>query len=1272
MSLSNVSTFNGSDQVSMYIISKLRKKLNKKVNKPAEIDKVCIQRIANTMLFDIDYYTSQYDDIDYDLALIHYYYNGCYEGRQPSFLFDPKWYRKIYKDVDNAHVNALCHYINYGSKEGRQPSPYFEPGRVNAKLPEDYLGSTLDFFYQNEKNLSISVHRYFDIKFYLMNNPDVEKSDISPYYHFLNTGVYEWRNPTKDIDIKEYCEKFSVDPEEINPFLHFIMNDGAEYLATKRSAGPNLLESELSITRHTQSVEKYREPGPNYEEPEFCLDNPPTLNVKALAYYLPQFHPFEENNNWWGQGFTEWRNVVRGIPRFEGHYQPHLPKHLGYYDLRFKEPMLDQVKLAKGVGIHGFCFYHYWFNGKRIMEKPVNMLLANPDINMPFCIMWANENWTRTWDGLENDVLIAQDYLDEDDEPFIKDLGRHFADSRYIRIDGRPLFFIYRPGIIPDTKNTINKWRKLIKSLLGEEPLFYMAQAFGDNDPRKFGMDGAIEFPPHKVADGLSDASHSLNLYDQEFQGHYPLYDEVVAKSLSEPVASFPLIKGVMPTWDNEARKPSRGMGFVGSTPVKYESWLKHCISYSKKNPIHDNQSFVVINAWNEWAEGAHLEPDVYNGAAYLNATYRALNNLEKHDNKIKILLVGHDAFKHGAQLLTLNIFKTLVQRFGFDVTCVLLDGGALVEDYQKVGKTLVLDKSVDKKSLINDLKNKEGYNHAICNTIVVGAFVQDLSEAGLKVISLVHELETLIKEYNLEGAAKAIAKHAVKTVFASSFVQESFEKITGSLEDKAVVKPQGIYQKLKSSVDAKAKLRENLKIPSSSKVVLNSGYADLRKGFDLFVNTMKKAVIEDNTYHFVWLGDLEPTLDNWILKDIKGTEFEDHLHILPFTNDVSLFIEGADVFAMTSREDPFPSVVLEALAMGRPVVGFSQGGGFVDVLDGLPLNGQVVNYCDTEAFFKAIDLEINQDSIEKSEKRKEYALEAFDWGDYVFSLTEMLFPELKRVSVVVPNYNYENYIESRLVSIFKQYYPIFELIFLDDKSPDNSVEKIKQVARIHNREIDLLINQKNSGSVFKQWAKGSALAKGEFLWIAEADDLAKPEFLSSIMYGETDFGMAYTDSEQIDEKGKHLADNYRYYYDEGMIHLLDNPGLYPGDEIIKQSLSIKNQLMNVSSIVFDKNSIQKIFDKDMEELLNFKVAGDWFVYCKILSCEGSKFKVCQGALNIHRCHAASVTRRNLKIQLEEISRLQQLCNDITDNSEFYEVQSGYLNELREQFDKND
>lgn len=1223
------------------------------LKKEGSVEELGIKAIANSGLFDAEYYHLKNPDVEKENALIHYYYNGWQEGREPSYLFSSREYLEQNTDVEESGFRPICHYIEYGEKEGRKPSAYCSIIHLRKQIQAKNFGTLLAHFYSYERESKISAHQYFDINYYLEHNPDIASNDISPYFHFLSTGVYEGRNPRADINIVEYCELYNVDRDEINPFLHFIKKGGGAYLQKQQEQEQQEQQeqqqevSNLSSPKQTSEsvMENYRLKGDDYEEPEYLDLDAAQPKVKALAYYLPQFHPFDENDEWWGQGFTEWTNTTRGLPRFNGHYQPHLPKHLGYYDLRVKEAMLEQVRYAKAGGLHGFCFYHYWFNGKRIMEKPVNMLLENKDIDFPFCIMWANENWTRTWDGLENDVLIAQDYLEEDDIPFVEDIGRHFADGRYIRVDGRPLFFIYRPGIIPNAKETIKKWRDLCKERLNEDPLFYMAQAFGDLDPTEFGMDGAIEFPPHKVAEGLKDASREKGGWQDDFQGHYPCYDELVARSIndSEPT-KFPLIKGVTPTWDNEARKPSKGMGFVNSTPKKYEHWLRNISQYAKQNPIVENESFVIINAWNEWAEGAHLEPDVYNGAAYLNATYRALHNVQQVEGKHKLVLVGHDAYKHGAQLLTLNIFKTLKQRFGIDVVCVLLDGGPLVDDYKAVGETLVAHGSLELFSEFTGSLAERGYAQAVCNTTVTGLCTEVLVKAHFEVISLIHELKTLIAEYSLEIHAETIAKNASKVIFASKFVQDSFEGVTGNIGNKAIVKPQGIYQTLESNDKASAELRKKLGLKLSAKVVVNSGFADLRKGFDLFVQIAKEAVKRDDAYHFVWLGNIEPSLDNWILKDIQNTPLMKHIHIVPFTSEISLYLQGANVFAMTSREDPFPSVVLESLALGTPVVGFENGGGFVDALV-KPHFGSVVAMANCNAFVDAIEYQIKSDNEQSIKDRAIVATGTYDWSDYVFSLLEYLNPDLKRVSVAVPNYNYEKHIADRLTSIFNQTYPVYEVIVLDDKSPDLSVDVINATTAAYQRDIELIINEQNSGSVFKQWEKGARLTQGEFLWIAEADDLAEPNFLQTVVGRDNNFTMAYTDSIQIDENDQHLADNYRYYYDADMCKLLDKPALYSGKQVIDSCLSIKNQFMNVSSVVFAKQAFISCFDKHMNELLDFKVAGDWFVYVKLLSHSNSTCKIVGDSLNVHRRHSGSVTHQNLDIQIQEITDIQKLVS---------------------------
>ena len=340
-----------------------------------------------------------------------------------------------------------------------------------------------------------------------------------------------------------------------------------------------------------------------------------------IAFYLPQFHATEENDAFWGKGFTEWRQLAKGMSRFPGHYQPRIPRDLGFYDLENIDILRAQADLAKASGIHGFGYYYYWFNQKRVLERPLEKLLAS-DVEMPFMLIWANENWTKTWDGSESQILLKQDYMINDEEALLDDLSRHFLDRRYIRIDNRPLFVIYNPKNIPETADTIARWRSKLITRLGVEPLMFMAQTFGDRDPRPHGLDGAIEFPPHKLSDELPGRP-TPDAYSSDFAGRVIAYDDFVKTSLDEDDPDFPLIKTIVPSWDNDARRPNRGLTLEDSTPLKYQNWLFELLSRAIDAPVFGTP-IVAINAWNEWAESAYLEPDVHLGAANLNATARA------------------------------------------------------------------------------------------------------------------------------------------------------------------------------------------------------------------------------------------------------------------------------------------------------------------------------------------------------------------------------------------------------------------------------------------------------------------------------------------------------------------------------------------------------------------------------------------------------------------------------------------------------------------------
>jgi lipopolysaccharide biosynthesis protein len=385
-------------------------------------------------------------------------------------------------------------------------------------------------------------------------------------------------------------------------------------------------------------------------------------NLRTIAFYLTQFHPIPENDRWWGKGFTEWTNVTKAEPLYDGHYQPHLPADFGFYDLRLREVRQQQIELAKQFGIDGFCYHYYWFSGKRLLEKPLNDMLADPDSDMPFCLCWANENWTRAWDAAEQQVLIAQGYTDEDDLNFIKDLIPVITDPRYIKLDGAPFIIVYRPQQLPDAKKTATIWRDYARSVGIEQLHLCAALTHGNKDYQQFGFDSGVEFPPHNLH-GVSIANNDFS-FKEKFVGNVIAYESIAQCYLKERDAHHRIFKTVFPSWDNTARRKERALVIPNGTPGNYEYWLSQTIELTKNN-YPDRQSFVFINAWNEWAEGCHLEPDRKYGHQFLEATLRAVSNLSKladFPDKIFVNIEKRDLFTDLGEVISYH-FHTRVRQ---------------------------------------------------------------------------------------------------------------------------------------------------------------------------------------------------------------------------------------------------------------------------------------------------------------------------------------------------------------------------------------------------------------------------------------------------------------------------------------------------------------------------------------------------------------------------------------------------------------------------------
>jgi len=585
--------------------------------------------------FDFTYYFENYPDVAAKKlnGIVHYVEHGVFEGRNPREDFVTNAYLQNYPDVAKSGLNPFVHYIKYGQEENRLI--YMEPdlevsgnsenlvvqssGLHVIKIDESMTDRQINDF--QKEVWQIRESGLFDNDYYYSEYPDVKNAGIEALEHYCLFGWKEGRNPNATFETNYYLSLHKdVKEMDINPLLHYITFGRKQKRKTQFA----------DLTNESEGIFENREP--------YALEKT-KLPVQTVAFYLPQFHPIPENDMWWGKNFTEWTNVTRAKPQFEGHYQPHLPFDLGFYDLRIPDVMYQQIDIAKSFGITGFCFYYYWFGGKRLLEKPLDLFLEHKDWDFNFCLCWANENWTRRWDGRENDILIAQQHSPEDDIAFINDIYKYITDSRYIKIEGKPLVIIYQPQIFPDIKATVKRWREFAKNNFNTDLYLTMVQTFGKYDPTEFDFDAAIEFPPHNVVPEIIRNIKTT----PEFIGTIHNAKSLVNASKSKlSKVNYELFRGVMLNWDNTARKGRKSNIFINNTPITYKEWFEDAIGDTLISKIDNSKRIVFINAWNEWAEGTHLEPDQKYGYAYLNATGRALEVLSPVKNKLKIGVLIH------------------------------------------------------------------------------------------------------------------------------------------------------------------------------------------------------------------------------------------------------------------------------------------------------------------------------------------------------------------------------------------------------------------------------------------------------------------------------------------------------------------------------------------------------------------------------------------------------------------------------------------------------
>lgn len=467
----------------------------------------------------------------------------------------------------------------------------------------------------------------------MMRDPNSFEADIYDCKREINKKQVIIKKQEAELNSKQMTiDNLMVQNHELDEALKKVLNSkGWKVLERARKIIPKkkAVSDSINVQPEAEKTKDFGKYKSQYEDNiDFSkLGSKP--EVKALAFYLPQFHTFPENDKWWGKGFTEWTNTKKAIPRFESHYQPKEPHDdIGYYTLDNVKTIKRQVELAKQHGIYGFCFYYYWFSGKRLMEKPLDLFLEDKSINFPFCLCWANENWTRTWDGQNKNILIEQKYNKSDPKKFILDMKKYLKDPRYIKVDGRPLLLIYEPNSIPDFEKVVEEWRKVAKKEGIGEIMIWSKNVMADHDFKNADfVDGEFDFAPTGHGDVLMESA-VIEVNSKHSIFDYAKYVEALSGDFyHEHTPVKPFYYSCTMGWDNSPRRKDGYTIFSNYSPEGFYNWLRLLIGETKRR-LPEDKRFILINAWNEWAEGTYLEPDKKYGYANINTVAKAVYGL--------------------------------------------------------------------------------------------------------------------------------------------------------------------------------------------------------------------------------------------------------------------------------------------------------------------------------------------------------------------------------------------------------------------------------------------------------------------------------------------------------------------------------------------------------------------------------------------------------------------------------------------------------------------
>lgn len=967
--------------------------------------------------------------------------------------------------------------------------------------------------------------------------------------------------------------------------------------------------------------------------------------VEPYAIYFPQFHELKENNRTFYEGYHDMINL-ESVKKVDSRIETPLKNYLGYYNLATETDIVDkQIEIARTHGLKGFGIYYYWFShnsvtgNSMLMKDIIDKFFQREITDFDVFFIYANESWSNNpaFNQNSNEYIIKNEYTETQIRKNFENLLPYFKHVNYKKVDDKPVLFLHHPWEM--TLDEFKSFHSIGTEMMKQNGFSGLELITNSMHGRYDGYKHYSHHPNYKNTQSFTSVEHGVKYID--YQKYVDTYLPGGANRSSD-------VQTVFYNFDNSVRYFNHKNKNVLITKTKNNTlqYLKKFLNLQLETYVSREKTskILLINSWNEWGEQMAIEPSAESGFKILEVFQKAL--LSRAENNIqsrkKILYVGHDAGYYGAQLLSLYIIRELKERFKFDVVLVLKSGGPLEKEYAKHATVYNFSdpeySQTKKYELIENLF-QSGVEYAIVNTVICGDILGILHEKGVKTISLIHELPGTIKQYNAEENAKIIAEKADHIVFPSAFVQTKFNEIIQVPNDKISVHPQGLireneYRNRKK--EARTVLRKNLGLPQDAHIVLAVGSGNLRKGIDLFFDVANR--IQNKRIYFVWVGDMAPEVQE--MTSLRLSE-SDNVRVIPSTTEIALYYAGSDVYLLPSREDPFPIVVMESMAVGVPVVAFNNAGGFVDIVTSK--TGVLVPFEDTPAMATAVEnLLKNNVKLKKLGDESQKLIEHnFIFKDYVYDLLAAVGIIYKKVSVVVPNYNYAKYLLGRLNSILTQTYPVYEVLILDDASSDQSARIIDTYISEHVfLGIQKIINSKNSGSVFRQWVLGIQKSRGEYLWIAEADDLASPSFLEYVMKGFDDQRviLSYSQSKIIDERGRKIADNYFEYTDDIDDMKWKKEYIRLGIDEITDSMAIRNTIPNISAVVFKKIPLDTAVIKKIQEL---SIAGDWFFYVWLL--HHGYIAYTPEALNIYRRHPEGVTHNIQKEKhFNEIVALQE------------------------------